>query len=250
MKRKEYDLLFTCRGNGTGVCNKKNNYKELAHIAEDGTIKYYVTGLPEHVIKAIEASAQESKDANTQRNFASYEDKVTTLLQKKLDIVRGDAQSLAEANQAIMNAGFCNGANIEDTANLIICPTAEAKEEAICFLHSRRTNDCMEYRASDSYIYSDAALYIGTLDSDELEEATALGFDTENHYWMVQFAKQKGMQLPQHYILVVEDEIQLPYSLYWKCWTAAIEPQGWEREIEVPRFIQWCKENNILPYWF
>lgn len=57
---KKYDLMYCGLGNGTTVCNRAEeehgDYKNIAHISDNGKIKYYDT-LPEYIKKDIEEHA-------------------------------------------------------------------------------------------------------------------------------------------------------------------------------------------------
>lgn len=61
MKRKQFDLGFGCLGNGVTVYNRKEevnrDYRTVAHIANDGTVKIYDEDLPEAERSRIQEQA-------------------------------------------------------------------------------------------------------------------------------------------------------------------------------------------------
>lgn len=65
--QKEYDLGFGKLGNGITVWNKleeeNNDYKTVAHISDDGEVKYY-EDMPDDVKQQIEEQAAFEKDSN------------------------------------------------------------------------------------------------------------------------------------------------------------------------------------------
>jgi len=68
MKAKKFELFMGCLGNGITVCNKAayehGDYKTVAHIGNNGKIKWYVTVdyTPEEDKKRIERAAQEQRE--------------------------------------------------------------------------------------------------------------------------------------------------------------------------------------------
>ena len=62
---KSYDIRFSFRGNGCCAYNRSEmqygDYKNLAHISDDGTIKYYDSNLPDDVKNKIEQFANKMK---------------------------------------------------------------------------------------------------------------------------------------------------------------------------------------------
>ena len=64
-KTKTYDIRFSFRGNGCCAYNRSEmqygDYKNLAHISDDGAIKYYDSNLPEDVKNKIETFANKMK---------------------------------------------------------------------------------------------------------------------------------------------------------------------------------------------
>ena len=70
--KKEYDLKYGSLGNGIMVYNRAeeafNGFRELAHISEDGNIRYY-TELPDNVKAEIEKRADSQKEYFEESNF-------------------------------------------------------------------------------------------------------------------------------------------------------------------------------------
>lgn len=62
MRANQYDIGFGCLGNGTTVWNRKEeihgDYRTIAHISDNGRVKFYEEDLPIEVIKQINKVAQ------------------------------------------------------------------------------------------------------------------------------------------------------------------------------------------------
>ena len=63
----KYDIGMARKGNGITVYNRaeeeKGDYKNIAHISDNGVVKYYDKKLPNDVKKKIEAEAQKMKES-------------------------------------------------------------------------------------------------------------------------------------------------------------------------------------------
>ena len=63
----KYDIGMARKGNGITVYNRaeeeSGDYKNVAHISDNGTVKYYDKKLPNDVNKKIEAEAQKMKES-------------------------------------------------------------------------------------------------------------------------------------------------------------------------------------------
>ena len=68
---KQYDIGFGHLGNGIIVWNRSEmqygDYKKIAHISDDGVIKYYDSNLPEDVKDKIEKFANHTKQQNDEK---------------------------------------------------------------------------------------------------------------------------------------------------------------------------------------
>ena len=66
----KYDIGMARKGNGITVYNRaeeeSGDYKNVAHISDNGTVKYYDKKLPNDVKKKIEAEAQKMKESVTE----------------------------------------------------------------------------------------------------------------------------------------------------------------------------------------
>lgn len=66
----KYDIGMARKGNGITVYNRaeeeKGDYKNIAHISDNGVVKYYDKKLPNDVKKKIEAEAQKMKESVTE----------------------------------------------------------------------------------------------------------------------------------------------------------------------------------------
>ena len=63
---KKYDLGYYSLGNGVTVGNRANNFKNLAHISDEGKITYYVSNLPKSVKDKIKSQRDKlKKNRNT-----------------------------------------------------------------------------------------------------------------------------------------------------------------------------------------
>ena len=83
MKGK-FELFMGCLGNGITVCNKAvmehGDYKQIAHIGDNGKIKYYVSEeyIPADDMRRIEQTAAEQRKTfliewNRQSDISKYE---------------------------------------------------------------------------------------------------------------------------------------------------------------------------------
>ena len=76
---KQYDIGFGHLGNGITVWNRSEmqygDYKKIAHISDDGVIKYYDSNLPEDVKDKIENFANHTKQQNDEKVKKDVEDK-------------------------------------------------------------------------------------------------------------------------------------------------------------------------------
>ena len=67
MNEAKYDIGMARKGNGITVYNRaeeeKGDYKNIAHISDNGVVKYYDKKLPNDVKKKIEAEAQKMKES-------------------------------------------------------------------------------------------------------------------------------------------------------------------------------------------
>ena len=83
MKGK-FELFMGCLGNGITVCNKAvmehGDYKQIAHISDNGKIKYYVSEeyIPADDMRRIEQTAAEQRkifltEWNRQSDIRKYE---------------------------------------------------------------------------------------------------------------------------------------------------------------------------------
>src|SRR5688500_3074130 len=65
MQRK-FDLMFCNKGSGITVANRAilehGDYKNIAHISDEGVITYYEKNLPAEIIKQIEAMAEKDSE--------------------------------------------------------------------------------------------------------------------------------------------------------------------------------------------
>lgn len=79
-----FELFMCCLGNGVTVCNKAimeyGDYKMIAHISDNGKIKYYVSKgyIPVEDMKRIEQVAADSRKTflnewNKQSDIRKYE---------------------------------------------------------------------------------------------------------------------------------------------------------------------------------
>lgn len=68
---KQYDIGFGHLGNGITVWNRSEmqygDYKKIAHISDDGVIKYYDSNIPEDVKDKIEQFANHTKQQNDEK---------------------------------------------------------------------------------------------------------------------------------------------------------------------------------------
>lgn len=64
VKKTKYDIGMARKGNGTTVYNRaeeeRGDYKNVAHISNNGIVKYYDKKLPSNIKKKIEAAAKKS----------------------------------------------------------------------------------------------------------------------------------------------------------------------------------------------
>ena len=64
-ERASYDIGMGYLGNGLTVWNRAveehGDYQTIAHISNEGEIKYYVDGLPDDVVSRIEKAAEQEK---------------------------------------------------------------------------------------------------------------------------------------------------------------------------------------------
>jgi hypothetical protein len=69
----KYDIGMARKGNGITVYNRaeeeKGDYKNVAHISDNGTVKYFDKKLPNDVKKKIEAEAQKMKESIKESHF-------------------------------------------------------------------------------------------------------------------------------------------------------------------------------------
>lgn len=67
MRAQKFELFMGCLGNGITVCNKAveeyGDYKRVAHISDEGSIKWYVADdyCPPEARERIEAAAAQQK---------------------------------------------------------------------------------------------------------------------------------------------------------------------------------------------
>lgn len=67
MNANKFELFLGCLGNGITVCNKavteNNDYKTIAHISNNGIIKFYVFAdyIPSEDMKRIRQAAEEKQ---------------------------------------------------------------------------------------------------------------------------------------------------------------------------------------------
>ena len=70
MNEAKYDIGMARKGNGITVYNRaeeeSGDYKNVAHISDNGTVKYYDKKLPNDVKKKIEMEAQKMKESVTE----------------------------------------------------------------------------------------------------------------------------------------------------------------------------------------
>ena len=66
IKEATYDIGMARKGNGTTVYDKnqeeRSDYKNIAHISDNGTITYYDKKLPSKIKKMIEKEANKMKE--------------------------------------------------------------------------------------------------------------------------------------------------------------------------------------------
>lgn len=67
MKASKFELFLCCLGNGITVCNKavteNNDYKTIAHISNNGIIKFYVPAdyIPSEDMERIQNAAEKQQ---------------------------------------------------------------------------------------------------------------------------------------------------------------------------------------------
>jgi hypothetical protein len=97
----KYDIGMARKGNGITVYNRaeeeSGDYKNVAHISDNGTVKYYDKKLPNDVKKKIEAEAQKMKESvNESNEFAGW---VAIYNRNRIEIDKSEAKDLWGAKQ-------------------------------------------------------------------------------------------------------------------------------------------------------
>jgi hypothetical protein len=77
---KKYDIGMGRLGNGTTVYNRAEeewgDYKKIAHISDNGTVKYYDKSLPSNIKKMIEKHASKMRESVNEAEFNRIKDEI------------------------------------------------------------------------------------------------------------------------------------------------------------------------------
>ena len=97
----KYDIGMARKGNGITVYNRaeeeRGDYKNVAHISDNGTVKYYDKKLPNDVKKKIEAEASKMKESVT-------EDKNISEISAKQQLMMAHTYGMEDYESGIMAA--------------------------------------------------------------------------------------------------------------------------------------------------
>ena len=105
-ERASYDIGMGYLGNGLTVWNRAveehGDYQTIAHISNEGEIKYYVDGLPDDVVARIEQAAEQEKQKAL--FFATYKIGSRVYLDgKPFEITRTDTWNVELMDRSLQN---------------------------------------------------------------------------------------------------------------------------------------------------
>ena len=105
-ERASYDIGMGYLGNGLTVWNRAveehGDYQTIAHISNEGEIKYYVDGLPDDVVARIEQAAEQEKQKAL--FFATYKIGSRVYLDgKPFEIIRTDTWNVELMDRSLQN---------------------------------------------------------------------------------------------------------------------------------------------------
>ena len=105
-ERASYDIGMGYLGNGLTVWNRAveehGDYQTIAHISNEGEIKYYVDGLPDDVVSRIEKAAEQEKQKALFAVTYKVGDKVY-LEGKPFEITRTDDWNVELMDRSLQN---------------------------------------------------------------------------------------------------------------------------------------------------